>query len=46
MFVNFVLMLFRINIGVVSFGFIGILCLVLGVVLVVMNFVVDFDYVE
>ena len=46
MLVNLVLMLFRINIGVASFGPIGILCSALGVVLAAMNLVVDFDYAE
>ena len=46
MLVNLVLILFRINIGVASFGPIGILCSALGVVLAAMNLVVDFDYAE
>lgn len=46
MLVNLVLMLFRINIGVASFGPIGIVCSALGVVLAAMNLVVDFDYAE
>ena len=46
MLINLVLMLFRINIGVASFGPIGILCSALGVVLAAMNLVVDFDYAE
>ncbi|WP_288784141.1 Bax inhibitor-1/YccA family protein [uncultured Cutibacterium sp.] len=46
MLVNLVLTLCGINIGVASFGPIGILCSAVGVVLAAMNLVVDFDYAE